>query len=1009
MPALSSPTLWRAKPYGSIGYLFLLKPTVIGQARVNMTVNDDTYPVAAVDYDTVTTGSYTDWKAGMTVLFGTTAGADDLGRNRLRQNATASRLRIALSARGRNDGEVDLVDNAYITILDDFRIWWKPPRYEADGTEYKDYRVKVGTYNEESLPVANGGVGYAGSYNVVQFDSSESFATAPGATISSRSWDMGSGATYTSGTSTSTSPIVEFTPGFRWVKLTVTDTNGKSHMTRIPVYIDGEGSGQTTISDFIVTNRSLRTDGQEIGFLIKEAIDLDDYPDGTLVMYWEDEFYGDDQLSLGGPAGRGHMKFIGWMDSERTRIDELRQTTEITCIDAGGRLRKIPGFPQIVAHKDSAPSGWSEMVDLNVDRYMHYLLQWHTTALNVTPFTWSGQGDTYVAKALDSNEGTPWDQVNEIAEAFCHRLTCDSRGQLKVKPDPLLLDTGDRTSVEYVTLDEDDYVELDYEYNRAPRVGWLDAAAVKARTDKYKAILVQAPGEIPGQGPEQVNINHRLVVNAAEMRIQEGHRYARLNSLFSKPRFRLLHPGDGGIEPAEMEWLRVQITDFAGVRGRTANVRTLVEEISWTYNHDTGKKECYVTCEIETEGTPAEIYREPSDTPNTTDNDDIIFMPNEPIDSAAGVALVFHETGYVFRTLNFDDASPTWAEIYDIGEGAASLFQFEEDPFSPYYLGTGERVDGWMLSKTKLYRVTDILGAFNVSTAYTFLSASQQRVMSVSKLTQNHIVVLSGDNPTRVTYTTDGTTFNNVTLIAADIYGSVNWKLGIQCSEITEGKVFAVATDSAGSPTEIRGYKSISYGATWSAINLVTDKLYLKSTYTSTAGTMIFNVPKEGNKNERIAYFGRIASSTAYLIRSNGNESPYEEDITPIVSSNRYGADPYRTRTFSVAPDESDIVAIVGVDYSGGGTLPDLIDGDRGVFYSEDAGTTWTTVVSPSSSVDYRACKLYSDGTLLLWGRDCAVAISAAGGTPVSKIGNLAGLAHANNNDGVLADAWRKR
>jgi hypothetical protein len=59
--------------------------------------------------------------------------------------------------------------------------------------------------------------------------------------------------------------------------------------------------------------------------------------------------------------------------------------------------------------------------------------------------------------------------------------------------------------------------------------------------------------------------------------------------------------------------------------------------------------------------------------------------------------------------------------------------------------------------------------------------------------------------------------------------------------------------------------------------------------------------------------------------------------------------------------------------------------------------------------VDYRACKLYSDGTLLLWGRDCAVAISAAGGTPVSKIGNLAGLAHANNNDGVLADAWRKR
>lgn len=132
--------------------LLLVQPSVVFAARVNQaTIPAD---AASVMYDGVTTGAYTDIRSEMLVCFGTSAGADDLGRARVRKDATADTLYIGWVSRGKGEGEAILLDNAYITVLDLYKPWTKNPRIDTDGVQYLDYDRDFATYSA-SPPIVN--------------------------------------------------------------------------------------------------------------------------------------------------------------------------------------------------------------------------------------------------------------------------------------------------------------------------------------------------------------------------------------------------------------------------------------------------------------------------------------------------------------------------------------------------------------------------------------------------------------------------------------------------------------------------------------------------------------------------------------------------------------------------------------------------------------------------------------------------------------------------------------
>ncbi|MBX3081725.1 MAG: hypothetical protein KF716_08815 [Anaerolineae bacterium] len=299
MPALSASKQrkWRIHPHQIDLFLVLLKPVIVFRALVNMA--SVTYPTASITFDNVTVGAYTDIQPGMTIRIGSDTKKSDYGTTYVRAAATSSTIPIGWSSRGRNrPGEVDLQDNAVIEVLAMREIWMETPRITDDGTIYKKYDI---AFDADSPPVANIGPDYAefvssGTINVLFNDTPgqsapddfASFATAPGASISSRAWDFADGTP--SSASTTNPGSVSFPAGHRYASLTVTDSNGKTH-TAYALIVACETSGANApITNFQLTSPIRHTvEGKTIQFKVNDELDSADYPPGTRVLIFAHE------------------------------------------------------------------------------------------------------------------------------------------------------------------------------------------------------------------------------------------------------------------------------------------------------------------------------------------------------------------------------------------------------------------------------------------------------------------------------------------------------------------------------------------------------------------------------------------------------------------------------------------------------------------------------------------------------------------------------------------------
>jgi len=701
--------------------LFLLDPDTVFAARVNQ--SSFSYPLDEVTFDGVTTGAYGDIEAGMTVLFGTSAGDDDLGRQRIREAATSDTLYIGRSSEGERDGEVDLEDDAYITVLNDFRVWAKIPYIDDDGVIYKDSDLAVGDNTENTPPVANAGVGVAGTVSgghlqvTLPHEANMSFATAAGGSISSYLWELPSGVSFAGGSVASDSQItVDCDPGFYWIKLTVTDSNAKTHTARVPVFAR-DPDDDDTISAFEVAEHRITRGGQELRLRILESISEATYPDSTLVMIWEDE--------PSGPTDRSHMVFCGWhhtddaqLRSERTAL--LSETT-LSCLDAGGKLDKLPGFTQSIENKAS-PEAWTEMVNPNMDLYLHYLLHWHSTVLEVADWTDSGTGTDFPFVILGSGGESLFDQVNRRAQALVpdYHLTCNRLGQLAVVIDPMLQDVGDRSGTIQAAIGEEDWQEIMWPHKRPPTIHWLRSDAIEADGSEIEPLFCIAPGDAPGQGEMVRQHSEQLAQSQDYLNACEGHRYARLNAKEGLFSIRLAGNDDRDIDPAAMQWVSLQISAAtAAERGYTWDVaRGLVEEMTIQYEHArTGMlKTAMIRWEREVDG-PTAVTEPPPEEPD--DPEPYIPPPWEkpeedetwPEDPA--MAIVFGENESKQQIGWCPDVlaagGPSWTDVTGTLNGVIVDMK---------YIQTGDdSVAAWCLTTEGLYYTDNVLSGSAMVTA----------------------------------------------------------------------------------------------------------------------------------------------------------------------------------------------------------------------------------------------------------------------------------------------------
>ena len=610
--------------------LFLLRPTVIFRARLNSPASPHPPgPYGALSYDTVTFGSTAAVREGQTLLLGTASGLDDLGRQRV-LHINSFTIYIGQAPYGVEDGEIKIDDNAHITILDDYRVWAKVP-YQALSIEshLKDGVFAVSGYAglpnggaaDRPPPVANGGSGFAATVDgagkiTVTFSATASFAfplnasTAMGAPTSYL-WSVGDG-TITAGTATSSTITATFPRGFRWVHLRVTDSFGITHTTHIPVVAD-DPDFDISISEFQIVSHRMSVSGTEMSVRVLADIPRDEVPDGTLAIVWEGEPLG--------PTDRSNIRFAGWHQSDDTQLvaepTATLMDTTLNLVDVAGRLKTLPAFSQVLEYVAGTIQTWMQTHHNTILNYIHYLLHWHSTALEVADLLVENSrlyGMTFTR--LESSEGDLYSQTNDLAVRLTpdHYLTCNQFGQMALRMDRQIADALERPADNMGFIEIDEWNQIRYSYNRSPKVHQMLTYAV---TPAGTPLAATAPDVIyaRGQGLQYIETSSRYAQIQHHLNVCEGNRYARLNARYGMLTITLpyeLLPA--GAHPASMKWLLLEVlTTQEPPRGLVLlNNRGMCHEITIDYQYErTGLvRTATVTWEPEVFGEPAVAYSE---------------------------------------------------------------------------------------------------------------------------------------------------------------------------------------------------------------------------------------------------------------------------------------------------------------------------------------------------------------------------------------------------------------
>lgn len=677
-----------------------IKPVTVFARRINQA--SFTFPLAQLTYDNPDggTGVYTDVKEGMTL--GVYSSSDVFkGFLRVRKAPTASVLYVSEVAAG----DVTFADNDKLVVYDDYRLWARVPRMTSTKVFYKDYDLTYAsqiTYDgsgDKLLPVANTGPHYAGDVVGttvdIAFNGANSFRQAAGISDAlTYVWDFKDG-TVISGSHLLAAATVRFPAGQRWVGLTVTDGNSKSSRAVCAVM-----TRNTSTYPYVPVALQRLSGSVDSGWECAVSVlasDVSDLLPGTLMILYSDQYYDSIADNVNGYAGREHILFVGWVDSEDLTVEPFQDELIITARSALGILQTLPAFTASI-ERNLFPAKWHHQIYPNWFRGLVYLMQWHSTIALVCDVERPSFWGDYLFPAADYSAGSLYDQLRTEAERAWARLTEDKTGRLLVRRNPHLMNTTERAALAVtVHLQSTDWREaVQIQRPARPRTGWIRGAGFTNNAGDLKLSL--APGDAPGQGVNQSEKNGMWITDQADLNTRLGHAYAYENNETPYLQLTLNHQG-AGFDPGWQEAVEFTLDDTTNRRGLGFTQDKFIP-VSYDIGHDpeTGATTEVLTLEALTDGVPGTTQLVPNG--DWADEDwrppDIDIDPYEPPPPAitpGGSGLKSALVGLVVKNSGGD----RWGAISvidDLVAGTWSILQtglpvaFTYGVSEPYYINT---------------------------------------------------------------------------------------------------------------------------------------------------------------------------------------------------------------------------------------------------------------------------------------------------------------------------------
>lgn len=574
----------RTKEQSSETFLSIFTPTVAMACLVSGTVSSG---ARNIPYKDVSTGSHISVESGMTMLVGTSAGSDDLGKIRVK-SATSSEIVVA------ENSHINWPQATHLTVLRYFELWPIYPRIISDPNNaenvifYKDYDV---TYTDQNS--ALGAFPCAGTHRAGFVGDSFYYSATGTAHL------LGLGMTYdwafegggVTGSTSDTPGYIQYnTPGHYVTRLIVTGANGsvdktyryvsiynrpENSSTNLPIQkweimglagSRGEGGYSTSISIIDETVQTVR--------------------DGDVVVLWSDDYYGANHTSLGGNSPNNSKTFfVGHITNGSIRYNYQTSRTEFEVASITDTMKSTEGFSVSVESKAS-PSTWFELLDMDGQRAIYHYLKWHSTTLLFNDVEFKGT-DRKI-QYFDSDRESIFDAIdNYMRGTLLGTFVADRQGKLWAEVGAVAYSnpTGSFATIQEITK-RDWMGEPSIRQQLTPTMSFIELGGVAysgTTTGTYSALIGCAPGQTPNIRGTVERTQGLALLGQDQLNELAGNVYANKNAKY--PGISMPMAGNYAhfdIAPQETVDMNILSTD--------TNTRIpihapyLIDSVSWTFD-----------------------------------------------------------------------------------------------------------------------------------------------------------------------------------------------------------------------------------------------------------------------------------------------------------------------------------------------------------------------------------------------------------------------------------------
>lgn len=499
MLSVSQKNLLRMEDHRTKLYLSIYQPPIIWQAHVNPTPTPARKDYVITYYDVVQ-GSYLNVQAGMTVIIGTDSDPDLYGKLRVR-SISATTITLAENA------DIPWVHDLLLTVVNFHEIWSVYPYLEQSGEDVIFYKDRDLAYTNQNSVL--GTFICMGPHHAAFLENgvAQVYYSASGTSNL-----LGENITYAwefqgSPTLVSSSPtpgyITYNTPGHYTTILTVTSASGavdKSYR-HVSIYDrPGEGTSLPVEDwDLLSLSGSREEGGYTARVRVRDA--LEGMQDGALVVIFADDWYGAQQISLGGNAEhREKIFFVGYIDGGSIRYDYANSETEFEVVSPTRLMQSMEGF-SVSVESSAAPTAWYQLLNMTVRRAVYHYLRWHSTVLTCHDFRYEELANQNI-EYFDADRTSLYDAVaNLLNTARLGEFVCDRQGRMYAEQCAGAVGDGG-SSLPYVTdLSKDDWVgQLDIQERMKKEVSYLELGGMyhAGPGNLSTPLLACAPGETPG-------------------------------------------------------------------------------------------------------------------------------------------------------------------------------------------------------------------------------------------------------------------------------------------------------------------------------------------------------------------------------------------------------------------------------------------------------------------------------------------------------------------------------